>query len=403
MPALSVIVKGDASPFEAELRRTQALTNKFATSMGEGFVQNMSRSMARGGKGGAFGGRFGVAGSMFTSVARDSAASLASGAPITQVIAQQAPQVLQALTMMRLGMVALRFSIVAAAVGGVAYMANEWRKMYFEVERTSKLNDKIKTFNENVIRWRDTARQRSTNEAQSAVAAFERNQAAIKQTENIADAELDLEKERVRAHSFQTQKVRTLEVEKQLQKELLELDLKRAQAALAAAMSNPGNVDVLKAQARLKEIETEGERQATIDDANTNWRTTTLRGAALADALKQKEDNGIAYAQKYSEAQKDLEAARAKSNAPDILLANAAVLRAQNGLDELLTRTDQKVSGGGSRRGSAPDVTDRQRMNLMAVGNSPLLDVNRQQLAYLKSIDSKMRRGNSIDAHFGSP
>lgn len=43
--------------------------------------------------------RFGVASSMFVSVARDSAASLASGAPLMQVMAQQGPQVLQAVTM----------------------------------------------------------------------------------------------------------------------------------------------------------------------------------------------------------------------------------------------------------------------------------------------------------------
>jgi hypothetical protein len=57
-----------------------------------------------------------VAGSMFTSVARDSAASLASGAPITQVIAQQAPQVLQALAFMNAGMLAFAATVSVVAV-----------------------------------------------------------------------------------------------------------------------------------------------------------------------------------------------------------------------------------------------------------------------------------------------
>lgn len=62
--------------------------------------------------------KFGVASSMFVSVARDSAASLASGAPAFQVIAQQAPQVLQAFTM--IGGAIMKWGLgIGAVLGGL--------------------------------------------------------------------------------------------------------------------------------------------------------------------------------------------------------------------------------------------------------------------------------------------
>lgn len=68
--------------------------------------------------------RFAIAGSMFTSVARDSAASLASGAPVTQVIAQQAPQVAQAFTMM--GFAISRLVPVMAVAGTALAIFYYW-------------------------------------------------------------------------------------------------------------------------------------------------------------------------------------------------------------------------------------------------------------------------------------
>lgn len=408
MPALSVIIKGDASPFEKELRRTQALTNKFATSMGDGFVSGMATSMARGGGGkGMFGGRLGVAGSMFTSVARDSAASLASGAPITQIIAQQAPQVLQALTMMRLGMVALRFSMYGAAIGGVAYMANAWRKWFFEVDRTTALNGKIKEMIETTKKWHDFNRVSQSKDAENAVKEFDRNAERIKQINDIADAEANLEKERIKAHSLQTMTVRTAEEEKKVSEQQLAIDLKRAEAKLKELQSTKEYKAVLEAEASIKKIEAEGERTLAEDDAKI--KAGISYGSKVTkeqhqQALREQLFHDLEYSEKYASAQKDLSLAKSKTNQAEITQAQATVLSLQNQLDELSTTKEQKLSSGAvSRRGSAPDVTDRQRMNLMAVGNSPLLDVNRQQLAYLKSIDQKMRRGSSIDAHFGSP
>lgn len=76
--------------------------------------------------------RFGAASSMFVSAARDSAASLASGAPLMQVIAQQAPQVLQAVTMIGGGIMkwGLGLGAAAAALVGVHYLTKKIGKEF---------------------------------------------------------------------------------------------------------------------------------------------------------------------------------------------------------------------------------------------------------------------------------
>lgn len=78
----------------------------------------------RGGGQRGFGGGFGGAASaMFVSVARDTAASLASGANPMTVLMQQGPQVAQAFTMMgsSIGKFLLPAGLAAAAIGGLAF------------------------------------------------------------------------------------------------------------------------------------------------------------------------------------------------------------------------------------------------------------------------------------------
>lgn len=61
---------------------------------------------------------------------------------------------------------------------------------------------------------------------------------------------------------------------------------------------------------------------------------------------------------------------------------------------------DSRMESTGRSSGS-PDVTDRQRMNLMAVGNSPMLDETRTINKNLRIIINKMGRGGSLNQHFG--
>lgn len=86
---------------------------------------------------------FSSASSMFVSVARDSAASLASGAPIAQVMAQQAPQLLQAFTMMGLAIKTLLMYVLPfAALGAAVFVVwNHFRKLASEAKNLKELTD----------------------------------------------------------------------------------------------------------------------------------------------------------------------------------------------------------------------------------------------------------------------
>lgn len=88
--------------------------------------------------------RLGVAGSMFTSVARDSAASLASGAPITQVIAQQAPQVLQALAMMKLSTVAWGAALTGVVLYGWHKITQGISEAVYKVKELAAANEQLR-------------------------------------------------------------------------------------------------------------------------------------------------------------------------------------------------------------------------------------------------------------------
>lgn len=88
---------------------------------GSGSHQFTRKDQMGGGRG------FGVASSMFVSVARDSAASLASGAPLLQVMAQQGPQIMQAVTMIGGGIMKWGLGIGIAVAGLIGFhKATQW-------------------------------------------------------------------------------------------------------------------------------------------------------------------------------------------------------------------------------------------------------------------------------------
>lgn len=143
--AVKAIFSADSVEYEKAMGRMVVITNAATKQMAERVKRaNMltspveaeaagattAQSFARGWRG--FFQRSRVASSMFVSVARDSAASLASGAPISQVIAQQAPQVLQAFTFMGISIKALGIGAIGAAAmlltlkkAGEAYAAKQ--------------------------------------------------------------------------------------------------------------------------------------------------------------------------------------------------------------------------------------------------------------------------------------
>lgn len=140
--AVKCIFQYDTMKAEADLGRLVIITNeatrRMAARINEAQAGNGSslvpesmagRQMAdvAASTGKNFGKGFGMAGGavaapMFISVLRDSFASAASGAPISQIIGQQAPQVLQAITMMfRTSMARIMglLGTVGAAVGAM--------------------------------------------------------------------------------------------------------------------------------------------------------------------------------------------------------------------------------------------------------------------------------------------
>lgn len=131
MSGLNTTISLDAGPYEKNLARVEKMTMDMVkrsqeriaagTSPSSWQVQRDANRMMGSPTGSHRGAWGGAASSMFVSVGRDTAASLASGANPLTVIMQQAPQVLQALTMMDIKLKGLIGTLGAlAAVVGTA-------------------------------------------------------------------------------------------------------------------------------------------------------------------------------------------------------------------------------------------------------------------------------------------
>lgn len=188
--ALTRVTEGSTAATALNTQR-QFLKRKLETASrneSRGEIGNFSHGGIASAASGAGGRRmnFAVAGSMFTSVARDSAASLASGAPITQVIAQQAPQVLQALAMMKAGTLAWIAVLAGAGVfawhkitKGIAESVAGVQKLTLEGERLRKQGEATKGARRAADTWEQEALDAKTQQLEA--------EAAMRERENTAD------------------------------------------------------------------------------------------------------------------------------------------------------------------------------------------------------------------------
>lgn len=414
MPPLNVKISGDATQFAKELKRAEMLSSKFAadmsrriTSSGSGVLsqsraaqvaneiaiqKGVQSGFTTGGVSGGSGagvakGRrpgFAVAASMFTSVARDSAASLASGAPITQVIAQQAPQVLQALSMMRLGWVGIGIAASAAAVGGIYLAMKSMKDFYFEANRTKELDDKLAAFNKRII---DTAHylnnlgsliDNAWGDKASKVDEFTKAQ------EDALDAAAELEKQQIRAQA-RTGRFGVNPNKKDIDRAELEVDLKRAKAK----------------EKSVKDAVESGQ----FGSAEINAGEAKLKDAANATAGSKSEDEALAN--KYAEEAASRNLAHVKSLVEKkkqgaLSSAEANVLSIKEKIESLYDAPEKKpTTPSNDSRQNTPDVNAMQRSGHWAVGNSPLLDVNKAQLKSLQMIEAWTKTQKGKSGNFG--
>lgn len=350
------------------------------------------------GNGSMAGGRrrnFGASSSMFVSVARDSAASLASGAPITQVIAQQAPQVLQAFSMMNLGMVALKWSAyaVAAAIAGKILVAlkNSYlmtNQIADGMVRIAAMADRLRMLSE--LRALTASLGLGTNAANLA-----RQKSAADYDSAAADAAADLAKEKLKADFYAKNTIMTKEKELALEKQLLAIDEKRAQEKVTSAEQKMAEaVEVAKAQAELAAFNLKADQQYAADEAaikkaeadnplvrgifstEATKESRLKRAAAIAAATQQAEENKARLWEERQKAEKDLVEAQRRNGQGEIDAARANLLRIQNAMNapqSPMTKTTagRTLSSGGdslvrignflgSTRGKIEALTEKQ-------------------------------------------
>lgn len=393
MPAIKAIFTSDTSSMERGFALMNARTKDFAARIGQASTAASVAStggiyrpsaIARSGFRG-----FGVAGSMFTSVARDSAASLASGAPITQVIAQQAPQVLQALSMMRLGVVALQGSIIVAGAAITGYLVKKFADSYFEVERTLKVTERLASALKEMESRRSLMRLESLQSTQAASNDVKRARDIAENQSNAADAAAELAKERARAEALDKHRVLTKQQELELERKILDIESERARQKLKQAQQAQTGVE--EAQAALAAAEKE---RADVFGQWTEGKRYGQGGFSLtAEEIAKREREALELNFKVDEAKKNLETARSKTNQGDIDKAEAEVIRLNN------QRRVLGLSPVTSSWQSIP-TTERERIGLGASSsiNLSLLDANKRTAAATEAIREILRSGNTNGA-----
>lgn len=240
---------------EAEQRAAQDHRKKL-DSMVSAPGQNFTTGTAPVGRLGARRVNFAVAGSMFTSVARDSAASLASGAPLTQVIAQQAPQVLQALAMMNAGTKAW---VAVIAVAGVIAWHKLTRAIADAAFQVSKFAGRAEWFEqraENLRKIRVGLEDVDAAERTAAAAQLERDKKARQSAADLLKSERELQKEKLKGQLIMQEQQGQITPEAR-QRALLEQELAflKEDLATAEAQGREQSSEALRLQNELRELQ----------------------------------------------------------------------------------------------------------------------------------------------------
>jgi hypothetical protein len=330
-------------------------------------------------------GRFGVAGSMFTSVARDSAASLASGAPITQVIAQQAPQVLQAMAMMRLGMVALQVSVIGAAAVVTGYLAKAFYDSYFEVQRTLDVTKQLERGLVAIAAKRKVLRAEDINETNAKIRELRQQKELIQNQNEVADAAAELSKQEAKAEFYSKNVVHSKREELELEQKLLAIELERAEAKAKQLQDSEiaRQTAIAEAEVALKKAN-DAYDIAHAEDVKKAYGVNTSKVTPFQDVM---------LIDAINDATDELEFQKEKNDQSGMDKARAEVLRIKNQISAL---KESSVELKDAAKAPITSVTDRQRIGAFS-NNSiqvSLLDVNKKQEQHLREMRNMMSKSD---------
>lgn len=288
---------------------------------------------------------FGAASSMFVSVARDSAASLASGAPITQVIAQQAPQVLQALSMMRLGMVAV--GIAAAGVGAfISYkIVRGLYDAYIGTEQLQKSFRAVGLMSDQLANKIEGKLLEAMRRLSNASKGLRRDKAADAFGLSAGDASSKLNAAIDRNIFLTEKKNATREEELDLERRLLEEEARRADAAVDVAKKQvDAAIEVADAKENLERVQQDVDKQdKAMRDKNQQsfgYMTTDPEGKLWTAQSRQKmlfdeQKRMDVLLNDLTQAKLDLAAAQSRNGQPEVDSAMANAIEIRNRILEL--------------------------------------------------------------------
>jgi len=380
--------------------RVQAWREQIAAMRGGAMAGFTTGGMSPGAGGGSRRGNFAVAGSMFTSVARDSAASLASGAPITQVIAQQAPQVLQALAMMRLGTVAWAAVLAGGALVAWHGITKSISEAIFQSNKFAGVNDYLKTRSDSISALRRTMLAESDAERKAEINSIENKEKIASLDEKLND--LQVEKNKLLAEQKYIQGRQAGSGEKEEANTLNQLKIDKA--ALEEKLKNAQSSPVSSAMRKL-ELERDMERDALAADAaeSAAIMADPSRFAAEKGRKWQLDLDMASRSGGIAQIEDDIAAARTtseKERAVEIKTLENQIAQVDNQMQRMALYDIAKRAMAG---GQALGMTENQRLG--AFGGGPtftLIDINKQQLTTLKSIERAVSgKGGTRGVNFG--
>ena len=293
-------------------------------------------------------GRMGAASRMFISAGRDTLTSLASGAPTAQVIAQQAPQVLQAFSMIGLSLKTL--GLAGLAAGAALFTLKSASEAY---------------------------------------------QAKLRQTQSEGDLYSSQGANRQRLRNLLSEygfRMNPGESES-LGKELTRAFVAYSNDPNAENTANLQDVES-KIRERLREVILTDQQKSNLGELGQ------MMSDNIINAMPEGREKDIAAENKRftQEQEKIKELSKGLSSPADLAVINDTYRTSREAHEQKIKDINAKFEKKDSpatrqRTPRAADANELQRIGGMAVGNLQMLDIARGQLARLTSIDHKLSRG----------
>jgi hypothetical protein len=367
----------DRSSFERDLMKVKFIAHREGREIERGLRVSYGAS---GGPTSIPGGHKAVGGAssaMLVSVARDTAASLASGANPFTVLMQQAPQVLQAITMMGL---ALKTVLVTMGALGAVFVAT------FVTHYVSKGIagivyglDAIAARGEKLERTRQILRKLVEQAKEARELSFGIKVDELKSAESLADAterrlkaELDLWKAKEQSKNLDGMALGNLDQENRIKKDMLKKEIEAGKAKLdeiSRGTNKNDSPETIKMRGELAKLESTPLK----DKSEAIYDEMTSLKARLKQAEASDEENRQAK----------------------IIALQAEIQTKENEVKALDLPAKSKAD---KTRAAAVPLTGWQQMGAMFGGpNTPLLEVNKSMERHLREIRDRMARTGPDD------